>query len=52
MKMAGVEIIYHINKLAFLGFAEVVKHIPFIKKVQSELIEIIKEKKIQEYNFN
>jgi len=47
MKLAGVEIIYHINKLAFLGFAEVVKHIPFIRKVQNELIEIIKEKNIK-----
>jgi lipid-A-disaccharide synthase len=26
MKQAGVEIIYHINKLAFLGFAEVEKN--------------------------
>jgi|SRR5690554_576501 len=47
MKQAGVEIIYHINKLAFLGFAEVIKHLPFIKKVQNELIEIIKEKNIR-----
>jgi lipid-A-disaccharide synthase len=47
MRQAGVEIIYHINKLAFLGFAEVVKHIPFIRKVQSDLIEIIKEKNIR-----
>jgi lipid-A-disaccharide synthase len=42
-----VEIIYHINNLAFLGFAEVVKHIPFIKKVQSDLIKIINEKNIK-----
>jgi lipid-A-disaccharide synthase len=47
MKQAGVEIIYHINNLAFLGFAEVVKHIPFIKKVQSDLIKIINEKNIK-----
>jgi lipid-A-disaccharide synthase len=47
MKLAGVEIIYHINKLAFLGFAEVVKHIPFIRKVQNDLIEIIKERNIK-----
>ncbi len=47
MKQAGVEIIYHINKLAFLGFAEVVKHIPYIRKVQSDLIAIIKEKNIK-----
>ncbi len=47
MKLAGVEIIYHINKLAFLGFAEVVKHIPFIRKVQNDLIEIIKKNNIK-----
>ncbi|HSP86743.1 MAG TPA: lipid-A-disaccharide synthase [Ignavibacteriaceae bacterium] len=47
MKTAGVEIIYNINKLAFLGFAEVIKHIPFIRKVQSDLIETIKERNIK-----
>jgi lipid-A-disaccharide synthase len=47
MKSEGMELIYHINKLAFLGFAEVVKHLPFIKKVQKDLIKIIKEKNIK-----
>jgi lipid-A-disaccharide synthase len=47
MKSEGMELIYHINKMAFLGFAEVVKHLPFIKKVQKDLIEIINEKKIK-----
>lgn len=47
MESAGMKINYHINKMAFLGFAEVLKHIPFIKKVQKNLINIIKEKKIQ-----
>ncbi len=47
MKGEGMELAYHINKMAFLGFAEVVKHLPFIKRVQSDLIEIIKEKKIK-----
>jgi lipid-A-disaccharide synthase len=47
MKQSGVEIIYHINRLAFMGFAEVVKHLPFIKKVQRDLIRIIKERKIR-----
>ena len=46
MKSEGAYLIYHLNRMAFLGFVEVVKHIPFIKKVQSELIELIKEKKI------
>ena len=47
MKQAGVEIIYHLNRLAFLGFAEVVRHIPFVKKVQKDLIKVIKEKNIK-----
>jgi len=47
MKSEGMELIYHINKMAFLGFAEVVKHLPFIKRVQKDLIRIIKEKKIK-----
>jgi len=39
-KMAeqGMNILYHINKMAFLGFTEVVKHLPFIKKVQADLL--------------
>jgi lipid-A-disaccharide synthase len=47
MKSAGVNIIYHINKMAFLGFTEVVRHIPFIKKVQNELIDLIRKSKIK-----
>jgi lipid-A-disaccharide synthase len=47
MKSEGMELAYHINKMAFIGFAEVVKHIPFIKRVQKDLIGIIKEKKIK-----
>ncbi|MDP4117272.1 MAG: lipid-A-disaccharide synthase, partial [Bacteroidota bacterium] len=31
MAAAGMELFYHINKLSFLGFAEVIKHIPYIK---------------------
>jgi len=46
MKNEGAYLIYHLNRMAFLGFVEVVKHIPFIKKVQSELIELIKEEEI------
>jgi lipid-A-disaccharide synthase len=47
MKDEGMDLLYHINRMAFLGFAEVVKHLPFIKRVQRDLIEIIKEKKIK-----
>jgi lipid-A-disaccharide synthase len=43
----GMNVNFHISSMAFLGFVEVIKHIPFIKKVQKELLEIIKEKKIK-----
>ncbi len=46
MQAAGLQLEYHINKLAFLGFAEVIKHIPFVKKVQRELIQLVKQKNI------
>lgn len=38
MKSAGLDALYDIENLAFLGFVEVIKHIPFIKKVQKEII--------------
>jgi len=33
MKKAGVELIYHTKEMAFLGFFEVIEHLPFIQKV-------------------
>lgn len=45
MKENGVELIYHSDRMSFLGFAEVVKHLPFIKKVQNQLIEEVKVRK-------
>ncbi len=47
MAEAGMNILYHIKRMAFLGFAEVVKHLPFIRKVQSELIEVVRERNIR-----
>lgn len=47
MKAEGVEVIYHIDQMAFLGFAEVVKHIPFIKKVQRTILEHVEKRKIK-----
>lgn len=45
MEAEGMQIIYHINKMSFLGFVEVVRHLPFIKEVQKKLIdESIKRK--------
>lgn len=47
MSEAGMKIQYHIKKMAFLGFAEVVKHLPFIKQVQKGLLRTIREQKIR-----
>lgn len=42
MKEAGLELIYHSDRMSFLGFVEVVKHLPFIKRVQNQLLEEVK----------
>ncbi len=47
MKAEGMNLIYNINQMAFLGFTEVVKHIPFIKKVQKKLISVSMEEEIK-----
>lgn len=46
MRETGMNLIYHIRDMAFLGFTEVVKHLPFIKKVQKELLRIVETEKI------
>lgn len=47
MKKAGMKILYHINDMAFLGFVEVIKHLPYIKKVQRGLIDFVKQNDIK-----
>ena len=42
-----MELIYHSDQMAFLGFVEVVKHLPFIRSVQKKLIEVIKKESIK-----
>ena len=45
MKKEGVQIIEHINKLAIVGFIEVIKHLPFMMGVMGKTINWIKENK-------
>jgi len=45
MKKEGVQIIEHINKLAMVGFFEVIKHLPFMMSVMGKTINWIKENK-------
>jgi len=46
MKEAGMNLIYHTDQMAFLGFVEVIKHLPFIHSVQKKLLNIIQSEKI------
>ena len=43
----GMNAIYNINDMAFLGFTEVIKHIPFIKKVKKGLINLADKEEIK-----
>ncbi|HBZ00513.1 MAG TPA: lipid-A-disaccharide synthase, partial [candidate division Zixibacteria bacterium] len=45
MDTCGVNLLYHTNQLSFLGFWEVLKHLPFIKKVERDLLEQIDMRK-------
>lgn len=45
MQNAGLKMLYHSDNLNFMGFVEIIRHLPFIKKVQRHLIdEVIKRK--------
>jgi lipid-A-disaccharide synthase len=47
MKAEGLKVIYHIDQMAFLGFIEVLRHLPFIKKVQRNLLELVEKRNIK-----
>ncbi len=44
---AGLNALYNINQMAFLGFIEILKHLPFIRRVKRDLISTVIEKKIE-----
>jgi lipid-A-disaccharide synthase len=44
MNEAGVELIYHINSLSFMGFVEIVKHIPYLNKVKKHLLALVNQR--------
>jgi len=41
MEAAGMELLHHIREMSFLGFSEVIKHLPFIRKIMNELTDWI-----------
>jgi len=42
MNAAGVDIIEHVSNLSFVGFTEVLRHLPYIRKVMNNTIRQIK----------
>lgn len=46
MISAGLNSLYHIKKMAFLGFVEVIRHLPFIKMVQRDLLQLVERENI------
>ncbi len=47
LEEAGLEPLFHISQMAFLGFIEVVRHLPFITKVKKTLLEEADKRKIK-----
>jgi lipid-A-disaccharide synthase len=45
MQSEGMELIYHIRDLNFMGFFEVLKHLPFLKTMEHALEQVVKYKK-------
>ena len=45
MRQQGMDILFHVNKMAILGFTEVVKHLPFIQKVFRTLLNEVAVRK-------
>ncbi len=47
MIASGMKADYHIKQMAFLGFIEVIRHLPFINKVKSDLLLLAEKEKIE-----
>ena len=45
MKREGMTLVYHIRELGFMGFIEVLKHLPFVKTMERTLEQIVKFKR-------
>jgi lipid-A-disaccharide synthase len=41
MKAEGMELMYHVRELSFMGFAEVLGHLPFIRSVMRKLEDLL-----------
>lgn len=41
MSSAGMELLRRVDEMSFLGFTEIIKHLPFVRKVMNELLKWI-----------
>jgi len=47
MRSEGMILIEHINNMAFLGFVEVIRHLPFIRGVRKKVLNVVREENIR-----
>ncbi|MGK9476575.1 lipid-A-disaccharide synthase [Melioribacter sp. OK-6-Me] len=47
MISAGLQPVVHIKRMAFLGVTEIIRHLPFIRKVRNQLIDLVNKHKIR-----
>jgi len=45
MKQEGMQLIYHVKELGFMGFAEVIRHLPVIRSMKIALEAVLRHKK-------
>ncbi|MCX6139074.1 MAG: lipid-A-disaccharide synthase, partial [Ignavibacteriales bacterium] len=45
MKQEGMALIYHVRELSFMGFVEVIKHLPLLRSVEKTLDQLLRLKK-------
>ncbi|HTY36270.1 MAG TPA: lipid-A-disaccharide synthase [Bacteroidota bacterium] len=45
MKSEGMHLIYHVNELGFMGFAEVIRHLPVIRSMKNALETVLRHKR-------
>jgi lipid-A-disaccharide synthase len=45
MKQEGMTLTYHVRELSFMGFFEVIRHLPLLRSVEKTLMQLLKLKK-------
>jgi lipid-A-disaccharide synthase len=45
MQQEGMRLVYHVRELGFMGFAEVIRHLPVIRSMKTALETILRHKK-------